>query len=541
MIYLTFDLMNSSSVLSRLWLGLCALLVLVPLAVIVFALHSFDAEIWQFLLEYELPLLLKNTLFLVLGVGVGVTVIGTTTAWLTAMTDFPLKRFFAWAMMLPLAVPAYVLAFVQLGIFDYTGMISTYLRQAWGLEQGLPDVRNGFGLTVVMSLTLYPYVYLLAKNAFGSMGNRALEAGASLGLSSTQAFVKLALPMARPWIAGGTILALMEVLADFGAVSVFGYDTFTTAIYQAWFGFYSIDTAKQLASLLIGLVFVFLLLEQISRGRRRFEVTGRASHHRTITLMGYKKWLATLYCSLILCLAFLIPLIQLTAWAITSWQEVVLTELMIQIWHSVSISLMTALVVAATALFIVIAARSDKSRYALAATKISTLGYAIPGTVLAVGVFVPVAWLDNWLIANIAAFSDTDAIFKGTIFAMLIALLIRFLALGVQSVDAGMKRIRTTHIEAAASLGSTPFGTVRRVYLPLIKSALGVTMLMVFVDTMKEMPITLMMRPFNWDTLSVRIFSFTSEGLYDKASLPALAIILAGLIPVILFAKMDQK
>ncbi|OBX49993.1 ABC transporter permease [Moraxella nonliquefaciens] len=533
--------MNSSSILPRLWLGLCALLVLVPLSVIVFALNSFDAEIWHFLLDYELPLLLKNTALLVLGVGIGVTVLGTTTAWLTAMTDFPLKRFFGWAMMLPLAMPAYVLAFVQLGIFDYTGAISTYLRQAWGFENGLPDIRNGFGLTVVMSLTLYPYVYLLAKNAFGSMGNRALEAGASLGLSSVQSFLKLALPMARPWIAGGSILALMEVLADFGAVSVFGYDTFTTAIYQAWFGFYSLDTAKQLASLLIGLVFVFLLLEQLSRGRRRFETTGRASHHRNIVLTGYKKWFATLYCGLILCLSFVIPIIQLTAWAMSSWQQIVLGELLMQIWHSVSISLMSAVAVAVVALFIAIAARLDKSRYALISTKISTLGYAIPGTVLAVGVFVPVAWLDNWLITNISAFSDSDAIFKGTIFAMLIALLIRFLALGVQSVDAGMKRIRNTHIEAAASLGATPFGTVYRVYLPLIKSALGVSMLMVFVDTMKEMPITLMMRPFNWDTLAVRIFAFTSEGLYDKASFPALAIILTGLIPVILFSKMNQK
>ncbi|UTO04884.1 iron ABC transporter permease [Moraxella sp. FZLJ2107] len=531
----------NSSLLPRLWLSLCALLVIIPLAVIVSSLTSFDAEIWQFLLDYELPLLLSNTLWLVLGVGFGVTLLGTTTAWLTAMTDFPLKRFFGWAMMLPLAIPAYVLAFVQLGMFDYTGFISTFLRENWGFTNGLPDVRNGFGLTIVMSLTLYPYVYLLAKNAFGSMGARALEAGASLGLSAPKAFVKLALPMARPWIAGGVILALMEVLADFGAVSVFGYDTFTTAIYQAWFGFFSIDTAKQLASLLIALVFVFLVLEQLSRGRRRFETTGRASHHRAIVLTGAHKWLATLYCGLILFLAFVLPLIQLGFWAWASLPEVAIDELAIQIWHSVSVSLMASVLVAVVALFLAISTRQDHSKFALASAKISTLGYAIPGSVLAVGVFVPVAWLDNWLIASLPSLSDADAIFKGTLGVMLIALLIRFLALGVQSVDAGMKRIKSTHIEAAASLGVAPFDTVRRVYLPLIKGSLGVAMLMVFVDTMKEMPITLMMRPFDWDTLSVRIYSFTSEGLYDKASLPALAIIIAGLIPVILFAKMDQK
>ncbi|WP_259772340.1 ABC transporter permease [Moraxella cuniculi] len=534
-------MMNLSLFFARIWLILCALLVIIPLAVIAAALGEFDAEIWQFLLEYELPLLLKNTLLLVVGVGIGTAILGTTAAWLTAMTQFPLRRFFGWAMMLPLAVPAYVLAFVQLGIFDYTGPISSYLRAVWGLQNGLPDVRNGLGLTVVMSLTLYPYVYLLAKNAFDSMGNRALEAGASLGLGSAQAFVKLALPMARPWIAGGVMLALMEVLADFGAVSVFGYDTFTTAIYQAWFGFFSIDTAKQLASLLIALVFIFLVMEQLSRGRRRFETAGQANSHRRIILTGNKKWLASAYCGGILLLAFVLPLVQLTIWAVQSWQEVVAAEIVAQIWHSVSISLLTAIAVAIMALLLSIAGRSDGSRFGVITTKISTLGYTIPGAVLAVGVFLPVAWLDNWLIDTVPAFAESNAIFKGTIAVMVVALLIRFLALGVQSIDAGMKRIKHSHIEAAASLGAKPIQTIWRIYLPLLKGSLGVALLMVFVDTMKEMPITLMMRPFDWDTLAVRIFAFTSEGLYDKAALPALAIVLTGLIPVILFSKIGQK
>lgn len=526
---------------ARVFLAFCTLLIIIPLAVILSSAGEFNEEIWQFLLDYELPLLLKNTLFLVLSVGFGVTIIGTTTAWLTAMTRFPMARFFGWAMMLPLAVPAYVLAFVQLGIFDYTGAISTFLREAYGFENGLPDVRNGIGLSIVMSLTLYPYVYLLAKNAFGSMGNRALEAGASLGLSSMQSFFKVALPMARPWIAGGVILALMEVLADFGAVSVFGYDTFTTAIYQAWFGFFSLDTAKQLASLLVVIVFVFIALEQLARGRRRFETTGRASFHRHIALTGVQKWLAFGYCALILSLGFLVPIVQLAIWSLESWSETNGGELVMQMAHSVSASLLAALITAAVALLICIAARADRSLFAKFSSKIATLGYAIPGAVLAVGVFVPVAWLDNWLIELFQLGEETDALIKGTLIVMLIAYLIRFLALGVQTLDSGMKRIKNAHLEAAASLGVTGFGKVLRVYLPLLKGALGVTLLMVFVDTMKEMPITLMMRPFDWDTLAVRIYSFTSEGLYDKAALPALAIILAGLLPVILFAKMDQN
>ena len=220
-------------VLPKVWLLLCMALVLMPLSVIMLAFGEFDQEIWGFLLDYQLPLLVKNTLILLLMTAVGVLLVGVSTAWLTAMYRFPLRGVLFWAMMLPLTVPAYVLAFVQVGMFDYTGAISTYLRQAHGFEQGLPDVRNIWGLSVVMILTVYPYVYLLARNAFLSMGQQSLEVGASLGLSPKQSAMKIALPMARPWVLGGLMLALMEVLADFGAVSIFGVETFTTAIYQA--------------------------------------------------------------------------------------------------------------------------------------------------------------------------------------------------------------------------------------------------------------------------------------------------------------------
>lgn len=234
----------------------------------------FDKEIWTHLLEYQLFDVIKNTLYLIFGVGLGMGILGTSLAWLAATYDFPLKRFFFWAMMLPLAMPAYVLAFAQLGIFDYSEGINTYFRETWGIAQALPDLRQTGGVILVMSLAFYPYVYLLARNAFLTMGKRALEAGASLGLSPCASFFKIALPT-RPWIAAGILLALMETLADFGTVSVFNFDTFTTAIYQTWFSFYSIETAKQLASLLILGVFVLLVVEQLSRGHRQFSQAGK--------------------------------------------------------------------------------------------------------------------------------------------------------------------------------------------------------------------------------------------------------------------------
>lgn len=530
----------SKLLLPRLWLAACIVLVLIPLSVIVAALGRFDGEIWAFLLEYQLPELLKNTLVLVLGVGAGTALLGTTGAWLTAMYEFPLRRFFFWALMLPLAVPAYVLAFTQIGLFDYGGPLNGFMRERYGYGQFFPEIRNGLGLVLVMSLTFYPYVYLLARNAFSSMGQRALEAGASLGLSPPRAFFKLALPMARPWIAGGVILALMEVLADFGTVSVFGYDTFTTAIYQAWFDFYSLETAKQLAALLVTLVFVLLALEQFGRGSRRFNQPGKAQQHRRKPLRGAAKWLAVVYCGLILSAAFVLPLVQLAFWAYETRNDGFNTALWLNAWHSFAASLAAAVLVAAAALLLALAKRADKSRFAAVAARIATLGYGIPGTVLAVGVFVPVAWFDNILIGHLNLPEGTTAVFKGTLAVMLAAYLIRFLAVGYAAVEAGLERISPSQAEAARSLGCTGFGVVRRIYLPLLKGALGTAVLMAFVDMMKEMPITLMTRPHDWDTLAVRVYMFTIEGQYANAALPALLIVLTGLVPVVLFSRTEK-
>lgn len=527
--------------LARFWLLLCIGIVLIPLGIIVAALGEFDAEIWSFLLEYQLAELLKNTLWLILGVGLGVAFLGTSLAWLTAMYDFPLRRFFSWAMMLPLAMPAYVLAFVQLGLFDYSGPISTWLRESYGWEQGLPNIRNGLGLTVVMSLTFYPYVYLLARNAFSSMGQRALEAGASLGLSPRQSLIKVALPMARPWIAGGMILALMEVLADFGTVSIFSYDTFTMAIYQAWFDFFSIETAKQLASLLIFGVFILLWLEQMSRGSRRFSPIDKSYYSQRTTLSGINRWLALIYCLFVLLIAFFIPFGQLVVWAYQSWHDGFSRDLWLQAWHSFLASGLAAILVAIVALLLALAKRYDNSRFALIGTRIATLGYAVPGAVLAVGVFVPVAWLDNILLSHLPLPENTTAIFKGTLIVMLIAYLIRFLAVGYSAIESGMERISPSQIEAAYSLGSKGWRTIWRIYLPLLKGSIGTAMLMAFVDMMKEMPITLMTRPFDWDTLAARVYAFTAEGLFENAALPALCIVLTGLIPVIIFSRMESR
>ncbi|ELA09752.1 iron ABC transporter membrane permease FbpB [Moraxella macacae 0408225] len=518
-------------------------LVLIPVLVILLGFSEIDREIWDFLWEFQLPLLIKNTLFLMMAVGIGVVFLGTTTAWLTTMYDFVGRRVFFWAMMLPLAVPAYVLAFTQLGMVDYAGSINTFFRETYQIKQFIPDMRNGYFLSVVMSLTFYPYVYLLARNAFMSMGSRSLEVGASLGLNPMQSFFKIALPMARPWLVGGLILALMEVLADFGAVSVFGFETFSTAIYEAWFGFYSIETAKQLASLLIIFVFLLIALEQLSRGKRRFH-TNKSTNYRQQLPKKYGI-LAFCYCGLILALAFIIPIIQLGVWAVRTWDQIANEQLVEQAMYSLLASGLSAVLIAFVAFLLALSKRMDNSVFALIASRIATLGYGIPSSVLAVGVFVPIAFIDNYLIDWLSPIISPDepltGVIKGTIVVVLTAYLIRFLALGLSSVEAGFERIRPSLTEACVSLGVTGFAMIWRVYLPLLKSSMGVAMLMVFVDVMKEMPMTLMTKPYDWQTLATIIYAYTSEGRFDQASLPALLIVFTGLIPVILFSKINDS
>ena len=517
-----------------------SLLTLIPLLVIVSSVLTPDVEVWQHLLRYTLPRLLLNTGYLLLGVGTGVLLLGVPLAWLTAVHDFPGRRFFVWALMLPLAMPVYVMAFSQLGLFDFTGPLQSWLREHYGHSSWVPNIRSTPGVIMVMSLALYPYVYLLARNAFASMGRRALEVGQSLGLSPWQGFLRVALPMARPWIIGGMTLALMETLADFGTVAIFNFDAFTSAIYKAWFSLFSLPAAKQLASLLILLVFMLVWLEQRARGQRAYSPVGRAAPLPRMRLPGVTGWLATLVCALVLLLAFILPFAQILWWSAQHLKRDLDADFMLLVGNSLRLSLLAALLVALVALLLSYAQRRDDGSAVWA--RLATLGYAVPGTVLAVGVFVPVAALDNLLLSWLGTRlpEGTTAIFKGTLLVLLLAYVARFLAVGHSALDAAMHRISRSQEEAARNLGEPGWRLLWRVYLPLLRGGLYTALLMVFVDVMKEMPITLMTRPFGWDTLAVRIFNLTTEGEWERAALPAVAIVLVGLLPVLLLSRQKE-
>ena len=518
-----------------------ALLVLAPLVVVLSSLFSGTDPIWEHLAETMLATLLWNTLSLVVGVAAGTALLGISLAWLTAACDFPGRKFFDWALMLPLAIPSYVIAFVGIGLLDFAGPVQTALRAWLGRDDiYFPRIRSAGGVILVMTLTLYPYVYLLARNAFLTQGRRAMEAAQSLGHNRWSGFFRVALPMARPWIAGGIMLALMETLADFGTVAIFNFDTFTTAIYKAWFGFFSLSAASQLASLLVLIVFVVILLEQGLTSRMRFTPSERSgAQSDRVRLAPLQGRLAFAYASLILFAAFILPVTQLVIWAGRVFDQDFDGRYLDFLGHSLLLGAIAAFFTVVCALVLVYANRLRNTLAARIMVRIATLGYALPGSVLAVGIFIPLAWLDNHLMIPGREWLGFESgfVLKGTLVAMLLAYLIRFLAVAQNPLHSAIQRITLNTDEAARSLGVSGIAMLRRVHLPALRGGLLTAMILVFVDVMKEMPITLMTRPFGWDTLSVRIFEMTSEGEWERAALPALVLVMAGFLPIMLLTK----
>lgn len=522
-------------ILSKSVLGLISLFMLVPILIVLLSWTQPVADIWTHMREYVLPQVLKNTVILLLMVTVISGVIGTALAWVTSMYRFPGQRFFAWALMLPLAMPAYVLAFVTVGIVDFSGPLQTALRES-GFTTAIPSVRNVWGAGLVLSLAFYPYVYLLARQAFLSQGRRAIEAGQMLGLSRSKVFFRLALPQALPWVIGGLLLASMETLADFGAVSVFNVDTFTTAIYKAWFGFFSLTTAAQLAALLIGVVFIVVLFEQYWQAKRGNTITQGSS--KRFEASKPAKWGMTLLCTLVFLVAFLIPFLQLLYWTAENFQQDFDARYIDFVTNSLMIASMTTVFIAFLAIIIAWVKRQYPDKSTKLMTTLANLGYVVPGTVLAVGIFIPIAWLDNQLIA----FGITSTqFFSGSVIVMLLALSTRFMTVSFQPVDRQLQRLTVNQEAAAKLLSDSPYQRWRQVMLPVLSPGVLTGLLMGFVEVMKEMPITLMTRRQGWDTLAVRVFEMTSEGMWGRAALPSLLIVLVGLIPVWVLLRQSDK
>ena len=514
----------------------------IPLLVIVGSLFFIETALWQHLASTVLSTYLINSLILTLGVGFGVFVIGTGTAWLCAVCTFPGKRLFEWALLLPLAVPGYIIAYTYTGLLDDGGPIQSTLRDLTGWSIGeyyFPQVRSMTGAIVMLTLVLYPYVYMLARAAFLEQSASALNVGRSLGLGPYRMFSKVALPLARPAIVAGLSLAIMETLADYGTVQYFGIQTLTTGIFRTWFGLGDPTAAAQLSAILLTFVFVVIVLERLSRRKARYQHHGNWQARPTFVLTGTRGWLATLACALPLLLGFILPALMLARWSFDVLDQTDWAAFAVLTSRSVMLAAVTAILALALALIFAYGQRLLPGRVSAVLIRFASMGYAIPGTVIAVGVIIPFAAFDNTLDSFMREqFGiSTGLLLSGTVAALIFAYLVRFLAVSLNTVEAGLGRVRPSMDDAARSMGLSPKTTLRRVHLPLIRGSLLTASLLVFVDVLKELPATLVLRPFDFNTLAVRTFELASDERLADASLPALMIVLAGLIPVILISR----
>ncbi len=517
--------------------GAIASLVAVPILAVVASLATPARDVWSHLLRTQLVELTINTVLLLIGVGLGVLVLGTALAWLVVHYHFPGRAVFEWALVLPLAMPAYVIGFVFLSHFDFAGPIQTALREIFGPGVRLPNPRSGLGVTFVMTLVFYPYVYTLARTAFLEQAPGTLETARALGRSRFGAFVKVTLPMARPSLVAGGALALMEALADFGTVATFGYRTYTEAIYRVWHGMFDRIAATQLATILLGFAFLLLLLERGLRGRARYtQIRNHGQPFEPFRLTGLRAVAATGACATVVLAAFVIPVGQLLVWAAqTLARKGLAAEFGLQLKNSLWLAAVTATLACAMAVVLAYAMRLHPTWSVTLSARFAAMGYALPGAVIAVGVLLPMARLDHVLADMLRQIFGVDAglVLTGSAVGLVFAYLVRFLAVSLQTVEASLGKVPRNLDEAARSLGVGTGRTLRQVHLPLTRRGLLAALALVFVDVMKEMPATLLLRPFGLNTLAVGVWQYTAESLWEEAAVPALAIVVAGLLPVV--------
>lgn len=496
---------------------------------------------WAHLASTALPSYIWNTVLLLLGVAWGVVSIGVLSAWLVTAYRFPGRDVLEWMLMLPLAMPAYVMAYAYTDWLQFTGPVQSALRALTGWEARdywFPEIRSLWGAAAMLSFALYPYVYLIARTAFLDISRSAIEAGRLAGYSAWGAFFRVVVPLARPAIVAGASLALMETLADFGTVSYFALEVFTTGIFKVWLSMGDSVAAGQLSACLLGFVALIVLLERTSRGRAAYYAGAPRKPAPPTTLHGAAGALAFVACAAPVAFGFLLPatLLGQLAWGEGAFPAARLGAL---IGNSFTVAGVTAVVAVVLATAMAYAARLTRNPIVAAANRAAMLGYAVPGAVIAIGVLIPLARLDNLLADTIEqAFGwNTGLLLTGSITALVYAYLVRLLAVALQTTEAGLAKITPSMDHAARSLGTSPAGTLLRVHVPLLASSLATAALLVFVDVLKELPATFALRPFNFDTLAIETYNLAKDERLAEAAAPSLVIVAIGLIPVILLSR----
>ena len=510
-----------------------------PLLIVISSLLGEYSENWSHLYEYVLFDYISNSLILVFGVGVVVFLLGTITAWTVTNYNFFGRNIFEWALILPLAIPPYILAYTFTGLFDPYGDANIFIREILGLDESIiifPGVRNIYGAIIVFGFTLYPYVYLVSRSAFINQSKSMIEASRLLGLNQIQVFYKLALPIIRPAAIGGLMLVVMETLSDFGAVDHFAIETFTTGIFRTWYGLYDIQTAMQLASLLLITVGIFYIVEKNSRGKGIYTSSNSTfSPNSEVVLSGFKAFLAFLICFLPIFIGFILPILELSLWAYEVNMAFFNDKFFQTSINSFTLSIVTGLICAGLALLINFSIRFKPSGVIKRLSSLLSIGYAVPGLILAVGMVQLLVGLDSLV------FSNLDIVLTGSIFGLLVAYIIKTYALANSSIESGYERISDSLDDSSRILGSSGWNMLISIHTPLMKTALLTSVLLVMSDVVKELPATLILRPFNFETLAVSTYIYASEERMLQAAAPAIAIVLVGLIPIIFLSKMIRS
>tara|TARA_B100000029_G_scaffold44451_1_gene41074 strand:- start:22 stop:1653 length:1632 start_codon:yes stop_codon:yes gene_type:complete len=512
-----------------------------PLVIVLLSLTGDYSDNWTHLYNFVLGDYITNSIFLVLGVGLISLIIGTSSAWIITKYDFLGRRILEWALILPLAIPPYILAYTFTGLFDDYGSANEFIRWVFNLDSSFvffPNVRNIFGAIIVFAFTLYPYIYLISRAAFLNQSKTLTDAGRILGLGGYRIFINLGLPMIRPAVIAGLMLVIMETLSDFGAVDHFAIQTFTTGIFRTWYGMYDLHTAMQLASLLLLFIIVFLVLERSSRMNAAYNSpVSNANSSSSEKLNGSKSFLCFIGCFIPIFIGFILPIIELSRWAFAYNTGFFNESFFIQAKNTILIALMASIVCTVIAFTINFSVRHTNVIFLKRINPFLSIGYGVPGLILAVGIVQMFTYLDKGI------FIGFDFVLTGSLFGLLLAYLIKSYALSNSTIESGFERLSNRLDDSARVLKSSGWNLLLRVHFPLMKTSLLTSILLVMSEVVKELPATLILRPFNFDTLAVSTYIYAAEERMFEAASPAIAIVVIGLIPIIILTRMikDSK
>lgn len=522
------------------------LLIILPNTNILLNLFKEANDNWLHIKEYLLGEYIVNSFILVFFTAIFTIIIGTSLAWIISVYDFPLRSFFRWGLILPLAIPPYIGAYTYNGLLNYTGFIQSFFRNNFNIyiNQKYLDIMSIKGAIFIFTLFLFPYVYTITKAFLEKQSSSLIENARVLGRNPLEIFIYVVLPISRVAIIGGTSLAILEVLNDYGVVKYFGVATFSTAIFKTWFAMGDIISAIRLSAILMFLVFGLLALEKLLRGRKKYSyTTSKIRPISRLQLKGVKRILAFFYCLLIFSLGFLIPTLQLIHWAFLTYEKILNIKFLGLMFNSILIALVTSLIIVIVALIIANNSRINDNFISRIYSKITVVGYSIPGAVIAIGVIVFFVGLDNKLYVLYKLIDpNIGKLVLSSSFAMLIfAYVIRFLAIGFNSIESGFEKVGKGFFEASKTLGMSSIKTFFKVDYPMIKPAILTGFLMAFVDILKELPLTLILRPFNFDTLATKAFEYANDEMIHEASIASLIIIIISMISIYYFNRSENK